>query len=659
VDWASEYERLKKSVEEKESEPVENIKFLEPYLKWMEIKAKDRDEVKALLEEVNRLSVLSPEDEGLKEWTQKFYRLFEYAQSSGENTARGACMQFMYVTDSSFPGFESWERVITRLNLDGRKIYLKALETGFDIPDIKRRAQCMINFSIGDVESNSRGFGVYENREVVFGYLDEDGNINLPDHDFEMMCERRSAFTRMSEGTPSKPTDLGLEMIDTVRREAKWWEFEWEYNDATSLMDEFYEDSICKTPPNAPHQGHESFYYWLAEQYGLEKSMAYNKGFYATIYGKVEKEKGKERVPAGGAVVTVTDPHDGKTWETTADEAGNYEINDAILHEDCGPFPITARHDLDQIVDEYRGPLKSPDSSCRFRKDLLIKQSDVDASLRIRKTSVKTIASHDNSEMYEGPCLTYTVDEHTLREAAEATVMVSMELVERQDMPIYNQTWEYYQPLNLELVSFDFSSREFKLNSGEFSGPGCAAGGYKTTTETYGSGENQRIENRMFMTQAPWIVVFDNETGKAVKIVPFGYTVAFDINQKEKFHTTRYGDAGTEEKSDFNVTTAPETFEIGPVGDLIQDPTVKSSDTWLQDYLKRQGLSLPAGINPPTPSNEETIQEIPPDVLVKTGDGIHHFGGDGRNTVVKKLAHGKQEETLHYHWQMTRRKKSE
>jgi len=398
-DWAAEYNRLEQRISKYFSEPEENPKIFEPYISWMERKAKDRDEVKALLGEVNRLSYLNPKDKALEQWTQKFFYLLEQAQGSGINTVNGAVMMFMRLRSPLFPKIANWKELIWRLQKYGHVIYTKAQETDFVSPMIKGYAKCLINFSIRDVEGDPYGFGVYRDREGLFGYMDEKGYLNIPDRNFETDCERRGEFTLTSKGEPSKPTDIGLNMIEKVREESKWWQLEGEYSDATDLMNEFFKDSMCKNPPNTPGQGHKNFYGKQALEHHLQKSMDYNNGFYGTLYGKVEKETSEGRIPAGYATVKVTDPHDRKTWETKADSEGLYEIKDVILHKDCSPFTITAASGKDKVIDQYDGPLEKPDRSYRYEKNLVIQKSDllchISAQLRWRHSEY-----NDEGEKY-------------------------------------------------------------------------------------------------------------------------------------------------------------------------------------------------------------------------------------------------------------------
>ena len=391
TNWAEEYNRLNKLIRERFPQPTGNPSNLGPYFKWMDIKAKDRNEVKRLEGEVNRLSYQNPQDKELGKWAHKFFYLFLQAQESGISTVNGACMEFMYVTDSQFPKSHNWRTTIWRLQKFGRPIYTKAQETDFVSPMIIQRAKCMINFSIKNVECDPHGWSVYRGHESSFGYVDKEGYLVMWDRDFDVICERRGEFALTSAGEPDKPTDLSLNWIERIREECKWWKFEREYSDATDLMNEYYKDSMCKSPPNKAGQGHRAFYGKIAREHHLQKSIDYNEGFYGTLYGKVEIETSEGRIAAAGAIVEVTAPSDGETWTTEADSEGNYEIKEVLLHKACSPFIITAQSGKDKVVDQYLGPLENPDPSYRHEKNLLIRKSDllclISAKINWRDTS--------------------------------------------------------------------------------------------------------------------------------------------------------------------------------------------------------------------------------------------------------------------------------
>ena len=84
---------------------------------------------------------------------------------------------------------------------------------------------------------------------------------------------------------------------------------------------------------------------------------------------------------------------------------------------------------------------------------------------------------------------------------------------------------------------------------------------------------------------------------------------------------------------------------------------LKKSDTWIQDYLKRQGIELPPGASIPNIPNEDVVQEVQPDVLVKFGDGKTSFGGRGERLIDNKLEDGFERINLNYNWTMSIDKK--
>jgi hypothetical protein len=127
---------------------------------------------------------------------------------------------------------------------------------------------------------------------------------------------------------------------------------------------------LCMLPRDRGH----AFFLKLAEDYNLPKAKEHIEGFYAKLKGKVEfEEEDGSREPAAGAVVTVTDPHDGTEWVVEADKKGTYEIEKVILHKTCGPFPITAEYKGYTEEDEYEGPLEEPDKSFEHEKDLVVR----------------------------------------------------------------------------------------------------------------------------------------------------------------------------------------------------------------------------------------------------------------------------------------------
>ncbi len=379
MDFAASYARLAATVKDHWNKPSASENSLEVWLSWIGNKANDRDEVQDLLDKANQLYIQNPGNEEYNQWTQKLHELWQKAQDSGTSTVNGASMKFIRLKDNE----ENWENALERVKVKGRRIFSKAEQSGFSIEYPRGRSKCLINFALGDIESSEKGGGgssgvrghggsLYRNHFLAFGYQDADGNMRLPDRDFDVMCEGRSEFTRLSEGEPEpdKTIAWALKYVGEIRDEAEWWAFEREKQDATDLMNQYYEDALCKIPPHKEKEGHK-YFLDLAKEKELDDSIKYNEGFYATLYGKVEVFLDGIREPAAGAKVTVEDLDE--TWTVTADAQGNYEIKAAILHKECSPFDIRAVHEGDWVEEKYEGILEEPDKGARHRVDLLIR----------------------------------------------------------------------------------------------------------------------------------------------------------------------------------------------------------------------------------------------------------------------------------------------
>jgi hypothetical protein len=308
------------------------------------------------------------------------------------------------------------------------------------------------------------------------------------------------------------------------------------------------------------------------------------------------------------------------------------------------------------ILPEDRVPMSATSIKDRLEEKNL-KIFCPDATITVKKTVSRTIHEQYSEDKTEGSCKRHWEEDHDLNERIEVSVTLSLKLEEAQEMPLFNQTWEYYKPMSANVSGFSYNSTEKKNTASDHSGAGCARSGHKTDIDIFRNLETYEIAGAPQSTQSPWILIFDNESGEAVKIIPAGYNIEYRIHEKENLHSIVYSDQGPKEDHQTTNKTRELSFDLGPVGEEIDDPTVKRSDKWIQDYLKRQGVDLPPGVEIPTPSNEEAIQKIPPDILVKSVDGTTSFGGFGDRTIRTELEHGFEEIRLHYNWNMTRRKK--
>jgi hypothetical protein len=372
-DWARRYAELERRVIPNMDEPRGYPSELVEYLKWLDRKAKDRDDVKKAMEDAFDAAHGNPE------WGKKFDWLLKEAQRSGENTVWDACFKFLRIKKD-----DTWQNTLFKASDKGHAIYQKAAETKFDPVFVRDQwARCLIRYAINNIEIAK--YGLYDGRERVMAQWDKDGYLVIPKRDFDVNCERRIEFQTLQKGDPQTPADKGLAWVDKIREECDWWRLGRERADATQLMVEYFKDVLCFKPEEKSHK----WYLEKAKEYRLDEAEEYAKGFYAKLKGTVWIEDVTGRKPAKGAKVMVIDPKDGTTWKATTDAEGKYQIKDALLHTHkgskgelrCPQFQISAELEGDRATDTYEGPLRKPDRSVEFTKDLVIKRTGLSVEI--------------------------------------------------------------------------------------------------------------------------------------------------------------------------------------------------------------------------------------------------------------------------------------
>jgi len=269
---------------------------------------------------------------------------------------------------------------------------------------------------------------------------------------------------------------------------------------------------------------------------------------------------------------------------------------------------------------------------------VIIKPPQFDARITVTGKYDKTISTSRQDIQNE------EVQKHYLKETIHASATLFLTMTESQDMPIFNQTWQYYKPIRVSLSGFNYNSEENRFSSGPK---------YETNVDYHRSVNKHELEGDEYVRQLPWMLVIDNETGKAVKFIPAGFSIAYEINETEKINSVIYTDKGPERDSKTSTKTRERSFALGPVAEEVPDPTIRSSNTWIRDYIKDQGIDVPAGVPIPNVSNQETVKKIHPDILVTSGDGKTSFGGNGNRKIRKDLEDGFEEQNFNYNWSMT------
>jgi hypothetical protein len=363
ADWQAEYDRLKAKVDREFDKPTvsEAQSTTDPvgeFVRWMGIKAADRDRANALAAQARNA--------GNPYWEKKFQDLAGQAQESGDVTLWKGMKKYMKVEPDKGA---NWEDAVSVCGPDiGRRFYSAAVELGFDKEMVRGQARCLMRFANRDLEYGK--FAYYSGRTNYIGTMDGAGVITLPQGDFDVDCERRSFFHVQDRGEPRMPADTAMESGEKIRETCEFYGLGPERQDTTELMEEYLKEKkvLCEMPPGKGH----SFFKKLAVEHGLPKAEEHIDGFYGKLRGKVEVENDGRLEPAPGAVVTVTDNEDGRSWRTTAGRDGRYEIKDVILHKNCSPFDIKAEYEGYTTEDSYDGPLEEPDKNYTYEKDLVI-----------------------------------------------------------------------------------------------------------------------------------------------------------------------------------------------------------------------------------------------------------------------------------------------
>jgi len=351
------YNRLKSKIESELRQPPASNNDLDLYLSWMVIKARDRDECEKLSYKAGK--------EGNPYWERKFFDLSDEADNSGEDTKSDAMFKLMRLDDrSGNPGGYQQACYAAGPHV-GERIYNTAIENGYITDDIRERARCMMRYATNDLEGN----WLYSNHESFLGHYDPDGFQVMPEGDWSITCMRRGEFTTTSQGDPFQPAGKAMKMVEEVREICKFYGLDPEFNDATDLMVQYLKEKkvLCLMP----EEGHK-WYMDLAQQYELDRAKEYMEGFYATIKGKIEKEKDGEKQPVPNAEVKFLAPDDNRTWTTRSDQDGNYKIEGVILHKSCSPFILSARGDGCDKEEEVQGPLEEPDKNYELEKNLVL-----------------------------------------------------------------------------------------------------------------------------------------------------------------------------------------------------------------------------------------------------------------------------------------------
>lgn len=332
----------------------------DPYVEALGVAAKDRADALTAAQEVQ-----ASKDPAVKALFDKFMDLVDLAQDNG-NTALHIADIILRVEDNFGP--IGCATLCLRADLYAKCIYDEAQRLKFDSAITREQVRLMMEKSLQDLDE---GFTLH------CGPVRGDGKYcgwMYPD----------------LERNPNPHADAMLKEADMIRKVSPYFGLGSYRDRADKLMNQYLKDALCLLKDMSHQQ-----YIDLAKQYGLTEAQRSIEGFYATVKGKVYVEDGTGEKPAPRATVEILDPKDGKTWTTTADEEGRYEIKKAPLHTHvgtenftrCPKFKISAEYEGARSEDAYEGPLASPDPAYVFEKDLHIRLLVYEVSVDLDRTA--------------------------------------------------------------------------------------------------------------------------------------------------------------------------------------------------------------------------------------------------------------------------------
>ncbi len=339
--------------------------------------------------------------------------------------------------------------------------------------------------------------------------------------------------------------------------------------------------------------------------------------------------------------ITVTGLVDGKV----SHESGMITLNEAgVAFIDYR----AGQRDREIKITATFTPPKYPEE-LKSEATITIKPLDYEATLAIRGSYAKTESDSFEKKYNDGiEKLTYN-----MQERVGASFYVPLKLESSGDMPILNQRWEYYRPLDINLTSFNASHRMTRY---EYSNSTSGFGHESTKIRTR-KPLNSHIPEKEYILQSNIILIIDKKTNKVIKIATGGFPVDFQWAETEKTTGRSWDPDGSQPINESSGKTDDmfTTFSTSPVEDPVPDPTFTSISSSLRAYLKDLGTPLPANIE--IPEDKEEIPEIEPDLLVEFGDGTTFFGGEGKKVINEQGQSSVRRTEMTFNWQVTRKKK--
>ena len=274
-----------------------------------------------------------------------------------------------------------------------------------------------------------------------------------------------------------------------------------------------------------------------------------------------------------------------------------------------------------------------------------------DATLIIKGT--KKVSKHFSST--EDNKESHIEQENKYQETITSSAYVPLAFEFSTEMPMLNQNWEYYKPLDFNLSDFHAEYTDYRYIYHEY--PTTGNGDISKHT-IKGQSISPQIEGKEYMVQTYVIVIFDRKTNKAIQVTINGYTVKYDNSISDDFDCKTWSEEeGEKDCSRYDYKTEQTYYNIQPVEDLVANPYMdpQKIEESTKEYFKSLGTTLPE--NTEINEDQDAKSEIEPELLVKAGDGVNYFSGEGKKIIDNSDDKTISREELTFSWQMTRKKK--
>jgi hypothetical protein len=260
----------------------------------------------------------------------------------------------------------------------------------------------------------------------------------------------------------------------------------------------------------------------------------------------------------------------------------------------------------------------------------------------------------NTSEAEKKPVAGCTADirkRHDLEDVVEATVKINLKSGMILTDYIANEKVVSYDPVSAEITRFTLNYNETKYNFRNTSGGACDSSRGNESTLT-----NRRVvinKPEIFGLLGPGFAVVFDSTNKAVRMWPRALAINYGYTETESLNSRQWpeNDPTRSYTKSWNMKLC--MLEIDPVEKEDVDPDDETNSIELREYMKGK-IRYDFDNIPDMPiylRRQSSINTYK-DLIVKTGDGLTNFGGEGHKVTEKQVKGGTEREELTFKWDM-------